>query len=86
MVRTITLKHDGECHTCGTSLKAGGRARWTPGKVFCLSQSHRGHATNQTDREQRARIQIAEGSIGFAFSMGRITAEERDAQLAKLRG
>ena len=86
MIRTITLKHDGQCDTCGHELRAGERARWTPRKVFCLSNSHRGHETKQTDREQRARIQIAEGSIGFAYSMGRITAEERDAQLAKLRG
>lgn len=86
MIRTITLKHAGNCAKCGTPLEQGQRARWTPGKVWCLSNSHRGHQTRQTDREQRARIQIAEGSIGFAFSMGRITLEERDAQLAKLRG
>ena len=83
MVRTITLKTGGKCAKCGHELHAGGRARWTPHKIFCLSNAHHGHATAA---EYRARINIAEGSIGFAFSMGRITLEERDAQLAKLRG
>jgi hypothetical protein len=83
MIRTITLKHAGNCAKCGTPLQAGRRARWTPGKVFCLSNDHRG---NLTRGEYRARINIAEGSINFAFGTGRITLEERDAQLAKLRG
>ncbi len=81
MIRTITLKTSGECAKCGKPLHAGGRARWTPGKVFCLSNDHLGH---ETRAQHRARMNIAEGSINFAFSMGRITVEERDAQLAKL--
>jgi len=83
MIRTITLKTDGNCAKCGTPLQAGRRARWTPGKVFCLSNDHRGNATRA---EYRARMNIAEGTINFEFANGRITVEERDAKLAKLRG
>lgn len=57
MIRTITLKRDGQCAKCGHHLHAGGRARWSPGrdggKVWCLSNGHHGHLTNSEYRTQQ---------------------------------
>jgi hypothetical protein len=83
MIRTITLKTGGKCAKCGHELHAGGRARWTPHKIFCLSNAHHGHATAG---EYRARINIATGTVHFEFAMGKITDDERDARLADLLG
>ncbi len=84
MIRTITLNRDGQCAKCGHALQAGRRARWTPqGNVFCLSNAHHGHLTIG---QYRAHIAIAEGTINFEFSHGRITLDQRDERLAALRG
>lgn len=83
MIRTITLKRDGECAKCGHALQAGRRARWTPrGNVYCLSNGHHGHLTI---RQHAARIAVAEGTINFEFANGRITLEERDRRLAAIQ-
>jgi len=85
MIRTITLKRDGQCAKCGHPLHAGGRARWTPGrdggKVWCLSNGHHGHLTNSEYRTQR---QMAHNQIAWDHANNRITAEEASRRLAAL--
>lgn len=85
MLSTITLTREGSCHKCGATLAAGRRARFGYGRIYCPTNQHGGALTKAERAQQSARLRIAEGTINFECASGRITTDQRDERLAKLR-